>query len=559
MNYPTWEFPASGLLIAGVAILHVFISHFAVGGGLFLVLTERKARREGDAALLDYLKGLTKFFVLLTLVLGAVTGVGIWFTIGLVHPAATSSLINVFVWAWAIEWTFFVAEIAAAMVYYYGWDRMSARAHMAVGWIYFGAAWMSLVVINGILAYMLTPGDWVTTRGFWDGFLNPTYLPSTVARTFLAAGLAGLYALFVASWSKDPALKRTVARWAGLGWVVPMAVALPLSLVWYFRAAAGAGAPVAQVLGAPSERMAAMIGAVFTNTLQSGYPVAQRAAFVAFVASILALVITVALVLFRRDRYGRFVTSVLLALGLLSLGGAEWVREDLRKPYVIGKYMFVSGVRLPVADGAPPFPDGVEDAYALDALNRTGVLEAARWARTDDEGRELFRILCSSCHTLEGYHAIRPLVRGLSAPAIEGLLGRLASPVGPQGTPASWLHPDLRLATWRERRMPPFVGSEAEKRALAIYLAGLGGVAAEAVRPDAGAAVFEVACSACHGAGSDWPMAPLVHGLPVETLYEILGRLDELNDMMPPFDGTDEERRALAEYLAALEAQEVTP
>ena len=38
MNYPVWELPASGLLIAVVSILHVFVSHFAVGGGLFLVL-----------------------------------------------------------------------------------------------------------------------------------------------------------------------------------------------------------------------------------------------------------------------------------------------------------------------------------------------------------------------------------------------------------------------------------------------------------------------------------------------------------------------------------------
>ncbi|MGD8818363.1 MAG: cytochrome ubiquinol oxidase subunit I, partial [Acidobacteriota bacterium] len=135
MNYPIWELPAAGLLIAAVAIIHVFISHFAVGGGLFLVLAERKARREQDAAFLDYLIGLSKFFAVLTLVAGAVTGVGIWFTIALVSPSATSSLINTFVWGWAIEWTFFVIEICAAMVYYYGWDRMDARTHLRVGWL----------------------------------------------------------------------------------------------------------------------------------------------------------------------------------------------------------------------------------------------------------------------------------------------------------------------------------------------------------------------------------------------------------------------------------------
>jgi len=53
MNYPVWDVAfGAGLLMALVAGLHVFVSHFAVGGGLFLVLTEWKARRSNDAALL---------------------------------------------------------------------------------------------------------------------------------------------------------------------------------------------------------------------------------------------------------------------------------------------------------------------------------------------------------------------------------------------------------------------------------------------------------------------------------------------------------------------------
>ena len=115
MNYPIWDVPGAGLLIAFISVLHVFISHFAVGGGLFLVLAERKARREQDGALRDYVKRHSRFFLLVTLVLGAVTGVGIWFTIALVNPQGTSSLINTFVWGWAAEWTFFITEIAAAI------------------------------------------------------------------------------------------------------------------------------------------------------------------------------------------------------------------------------------------------------------------------------------------------------------------------------------------------------------------------------------------------------------------------------------------------------------
>ncbi|HEY0788213.1 MAG TPA: cytochrome ubiquinol oxidase subunit I, partial [Thermoanaerobaculia bacterium] len=214
MNYPIWELPASGLLIAFVGIVHVFVSHFAVGGGLFLVVTERKARRENDAAMLEYVRRHSRFFVLLTLVFGAITGVGIWFTIGLVHPAATSWLINAFVWGWAIEWVFFFTEIAAAMVYYYGWDRLTTRQHLAVGWIYFGAAWASLAIINGILTFMMTPGAWIETHSFWAGFFNPTYWPALVLRTLGAVGLAGIYALFTASWLAEPGLRLRIARYA---------------------------------------------------------------------------------------------------------------------------------------------------------------------------------------------------------------------------------------------------------------------------------------------------------------------------------------------------------
>ena len=147
MNYPVWDVPIGyGILMGVIAVLHVFVSHFAIGGGLYLVITERRARQAGDLEALGFLRRLSKFFVLLTLVFGALSGVGIWFIIGLLNPTATEVLIHQFVWAWAIEWTFFVVEIAAALVYAYGWERLSARDHLRVGWIYFVAAWLSLFV-----------------------------------------------------------------------------------------------------------------------------------------------------------------------------------------------------------------------------------------------------------------------------------------------------------------------------------------------------------------------------------------------------------------------------
>jgi mono/diheme cytochrome c family protein len=573
MNYPVWDIPARGLLIAFIAIVHVFVSHFAIGGGLYLVVTERTARRRGDGPLLAFVQRLSRFFILLTLVFGAISGVGIWFTIGLVHPQATSSLISTFVWGWAIEWTFFLTEIAAAIIYYYGWDSLPARTHMAIGWIYVASAWLSLVVINGILTYMLTPGAWIATRSFWDGLLNETYWPALVARTFVAIGLAGLYAIWTAAWLKDADLKARIALEAAWRWVLPMAVAIPLSLAWYLGAAARAGVPVAEIFGARDPGLPALARAVFGAALAAGHPVAQRAAWWVVVAAAGVTALTLVLVMARRRSYGKPLAAALMVLGLVAMGGGEWVREDLRKPWVLGQYMFVNGARIPASTGAPP-PEFVArfgaDRFTVDAITASGVLKASAWvrpvpddllapadypARVAHQGRELFRTLCSACHTTDGYLAIRPLVRGKRPEALAGVIARLAAPVDTEGAAAAWSAPRVRLKTWRSRRMPPFVGTDEERDTLAAYLALLGGASpASLVRASAPAAAgrtyFEANCAACHGPAGLAPFDSRGRA-PVE-FYDMIGRLPALNEIMPAFEGSDEQRKALSEYLAVL-------
>ena len=117
MNYPVWQLTyfGGGLTIALMAVFHVFISHFAIGGGLFLVLTEWYGYRQNSIAIIDDVKKHTRFFLLVTMVLGGMTGVGIWFVIALINPATTSILIHNFVFGWAIEWVFFVGEIVSLL------------------------------------------------------------------------------------------------------------------------------------------------------------------------------------------------------------------------------------------------------------------------------------------------------------------------------------------------------------------------------------------------------------------------------------------------------------
>ncbi|HHQ49008.1 MAG TPA: cytochrome C, partial [Acidobacteria bacterium] len=221
MDYPVWNLAmGGGALMALVAVTHVIVSHFAVGGGLLIVVAETIGVRRRDHEYRDLAKRSSLVLILFSTVFGAISGVGIWVTAGLIAPGAISALIHTYVWAWAMEWVFFILEIVAALVYYATWNRISKGAHLLVGWLYFVGAYGSLVVINGIIAFMLTPGRWLETRQFWDGFFNPTYWPSVVLRTGIALMMAAVFMVFPAlkaSAEARPRLLRFLGGWLTVG------------------------------------------------------------------------------------------------------------------------------------------------------------------------------------------------------------------------------------------------------------------------------------------------------------------------------------------------------
>ena len=187
------------MVIAVVAIVHVFIAHFAVGAGIFNAFTETISLRSDNPTLRWFLRDNSHLIILLPFIGGAVTGVGIWFSIALVSPETTSVLIHLFLWAWATEWVFFLVEIIAGYIYYYSWGRVSDRVHCFIGWVYAISAFLSLVLINGIITFMLSPGESLDSSvrpfafDFWAGLLNPTHWPSVILRTVSAVSIAAIF------------------------------------------------------------------------------------------------------------------------------------------------------------------------------------------------------------------------------------------------------------------------------------------------------------------------------------------------------------------------------
>ncbi len=441
MHYPWWYVPVltAPMLIAIISVLHVLVSHYAVGGGLFLAVETGYAHRTGNRALLDYLHRHAWFFILITVVYGAITGVGIWWTIGLASPLPTEVLIHTFVFGWAMEYVFFVIEIVSAFVFFYAWGRLDPRTHQVVGWLYAVSAWISLVLITGITGFMLNPGAWVESRNFWDGFFNPQFLPQVLSRTGGALLLASLYVyLHAAFFASDPALRNLLgtrsARPALLG-----AVLITLGGVWWYVAL-------------PASARAALAAASALNILM---------------LLIFALTIVVFAMLYLGPyRHPGWVSPgfaiLFLALGMAAFTAGEYIREAVRKPYVVYNVVMSNGIypgetgslrQTGYLEGGTWTKAYVAHAYpqAIDAGGRIDERALLRLPEADRRalGRILFQYHCNSCHSVAGYSGVRELTRGWTLQMLRDLAG----------------HPEqVRYF------MPPWAGTPEEASLLADFL-----------------------------------------------------------------------------------------
>ena len=442
MNYPFWEVPfiGSGWVIGMIAIFHVMISQFAVGGGLWLPMAERKALKENRADWMAELKNHSRFFLLITAVFGTVSGVGIWFAIGLAQPEATSTLIHNFVFGWAMEWVFFLVEVTTIAVYYYTWDRIPAKLHLKVGWVYAGSSLFTLIIINGILTFMLTPGEtWLGVAGtgaeaskFWNAFFNPTYWPSLVMRTLVCISLAGIWALITGAridGDKQPELKASYLRWT-TRWLVPSFVLMPFTLIWYL------------LMVPESQRALLTLG---ISTIGSGtFSQVTRLALVMLITSATIILVVYYLAYKNPQDFTVAHACAVLLMALMATGSGEQAREMLRKPYVIGRHMYSNGMRVSAVAGA----------------NQNGYLQKTLWLNEDTsehwaQGEAMYRGQCGSCHTLTGYRSLNKFLAGRDRESIGNLLTMLHE-----------YKPDSAYRLF----MPPLTGTPQEINALGDYL-----------------------------------------------------------------------------------------
>lgn len=409
-----------GLAIGGLGIFHVFLAQFAIGSGMLLCDLQRRSAGGKHPLARRFSDQYFKVLVLVSFVLGAVTGVAMWFTSIQVSPRTIGTMVSEFHWIWGIEWTFFCLEVVSGYMFYRYGPRLDDRGRMTLLVFYSIASWFSLFWINGILSWQLTPGGWLTDHNVWTGFFNASFWPSLLFRTVTCLAIAGLAACVLVN--ALPGLSREErAQIIGIAarFLAPM-VLMPLLGAWYLAVMPADSR--GWVLGGSIAMLLFLNLAVGCSTFIGGYAV---------------------LGLLRQKLYINGATAtLLLALAFLATAGGEFVREGARKPFTIREHLYSNSISPDEVAELRQTGCAVLDPYPVPGAetfpNQQLVL-----------GAKVYRIQCSVCHTLNGANALADLAEAWSLDQKRLNIAQLQ-----------------RTKTF----MPPFAGTPAEVEALVQFL-----------------------------------------------------------------------------------------
>ena len=447
MDFPIFhlDFLGNRWLIAMIAITHVFISHgMAVGFTPLVTLLEYKGylSRKNSQLQQSWDKLAYRFlFVafIVTTTLGALTGVGIWFSTALVSPDSIGSLIRVFYFAWFLEWFVFAAEVILIVIYFMTWKRSNEsekakRRHIRFGLFLAIFSWLTMAIIVGILGFMMDPGNWLTEKNLLTGYTNPMYIPQLLFRTPIAMIMAGVFGLLLVALftrkEKEKSFRPKAFRFLAI-WTLVWTPHLLVSGFWYY-------------LKVPELMIGNMPVAIGTQMFQQWY---DRLLFILLGFVALALIVNL-WTLFAPRRIPKWI-MIIPVLGILVFAGYfERIREFIRKPYIIGDYMYSNSMRL------NEYPLLKQDGI-LPHATYTSVREVTSENRLE-AGENVFRLACTRCHTTAG---------------INSVVNRFERMFG-EGRPLQVENLKAYMKQMHNARyyMPPFPGNEAELDALAHYI-----------------------------------------------------------------------------------------
>ena len=161
-------------IIASIAVIAILATW---GLGAVTALTARYARINRDEQLDRFLRRRAS---LLTIVPMAITMVlvNVWFVIeSFANPITTSTIAHTLMWFFALQGIAFIVQAVAALMFVHGWERLPAKHHVTVSYIYAAASLIPVIILAIIASFMTMPGTWVETFNIWDALVVPLAVP----------------------------------------------------------------------------------------------------------------------------------------------------------------------------------------------------------------------------------------------------------------------------------------------------------------------------------------------------------------------------------------------
>ena len=216
---------------------HIVFAEIGIAMPLLMVLAEWRWRRTGDEVYLHLAKRWAKGSAILFAV-GAVSGTVLSFELGLLWPRFMQFAGPIIGMPFSLEGFAFFTEAIFLGVYLYGWERISARAHLAAGCIVAASGAASAVFVVMVNAWMNTPRGITILDGRVVGIdpIAGMFNPSTFQQAlhmllaaYAATGLAvaGIHAAVLLKKHDTPFHRRAMTIALMIG--APAALLQPLS------------------------------------------------------------------------------------------------------------------------------------------------------------------------------------------------------------------------------------------------------------------------------------------------------------------------------------------
>lgn len=231
---PFLSFPGGAKWSIGfLGIFHTAVGSLAIGFAFIVTVLQLIAYFRKDNRY-DLLAKRVQLWHVCIYNIGTINAIGLVFALSGLYPQFWSQIFNQFFWTLIVEEALFFMLATTLTLHYFFWDDLwgHKKLHIFMGALLTPMFFLQFFIINGMGAYMLTPGFaegqaslWSGTAGIlgWDklAFYNPTFLMLTLHRTaanfayagFVVAGVCGTL-LYRAKRAKIKAWYESGARFA---------------------------------------------------------------------------------------------------------------------------------------------------------------------------------------------------------------------------------------------------------------------------------------------------------------------------------------------------------